>query len=442
VCQAIGISHLWIDSLCIFQSGDASYKDWAEHVKIMKRIYSESDVCMSTAAAAGATESCFRERDVRVIEPAVVVLHSESHLLVNFDYAIRGFRDAPIASRAWVHQERLLSKRILTYGKDQIHWECIESQDDNVCETFPAGIEAICENRGLFSLPSTPVDAVEASKCYQDWLGAINLYSECKLTRANVDKFAAFSGIAEHMQTVFMGSPYIAGFFEFELPMSLLWHVRPSTRPDCIPRHDCLDCRAPTWSWAATDAPVTCYNGDYAPSMQFASLKGYNLQLVDSDNPFSQLLWADVNLHAPLLSLKWQKQQIINGREETVSQLSEFEYHHLDSHPTIYFDSLEDYTAEQEGVFFLPILGDGHVTSGLIVRFVSSGHQKHRRLRVEEEEEQEHESIYRRIGMATMYEPEVSDEADSAPKRSLVLIQVFRHGRRISKGSILRRLAA
>jgi hypothetical protein len=108
--------------------------------------------------------------------------------------------------------------------------------------------------------------------------------------------------------------------------------------------------------------------------MQFAALEGYNLQLMDPDNSFSQLLWADVTLHAPLLSLKWQKQQIINGREETMFQLSEFEYHHLDNFPTIHFDSLVDYMAGPKGVFFLPILGDGHVTSDLIVRLVSSGH--------------------------------------------------------------------
>jgi hypothetical protein len=419
-CRALGIPYLWIDSLCIFQSGDASFKDWAEHVKIMKRIYSESDVCISTAAAASATQSCFRERDVRVVEPAVVMLHNEPHLLVNFDHATRGFRDAAIASRAWVLQERLLSRRILTYGRHQIHWECTETQDHNVCETFPAGIEASCDYRGPFSLPSIPVDVVGALKCYQYWLDAINLYSECQLTRADEDKFAAIAGIAEHMQTVFSGSLYIAGFFEFELPMSLLWHVRHLTRPDCRPQQDRLLYRAPSWSWAALDAPVRCYSPNHAPSIQFASLKCYTLELMESDNPFSQLLWADITIHAPRLSLRWQKQQGINGRDTTVYRLSEFEYHHNDGVPTFHFDSLQDCLEKQEDVSFLPIVGDGHVTYGLIVRPVPACHQTRGRMR--EEEEQDCAPRYRRIGMATIYDDSISDKAETAPKRDTVLI--------------------
>jgi hypothetical protein len=421
-CSALGIPYLWIDSLCIFQSGDTSYQDWARHVKIMERIYSECDVCISTAAANSATQSCFRERDVRVIEPAVATLRSEPHLLVAFDHAIQGFRNAPIASRAWVLQERLLSKRILTYGQHQVHWECTESKGHNVCETFPSGIETDIDIRGPFSLPSVPGDWVEDPKYYQDWIELIDLYSECQLTRTNEDKFAAFSGIAEHMQHVFNNSPYIAGFFAFEFPTCLLWHVRPSTRPDCRPPQDRLHYRAPTWSWAAADAPMKCYNPAYAminsDLTQLASLTDSAVRLMEPDNPFSQLRWADISLCAPLLALTWEKQQNTDGEEETTYRMPGHE--HSETLPSFHFDSLEDYEANQEDVSFLPIHGDGCVLSGLIVRLVPHGYGRRRRTR--EEEEQESEPTWRRIGMASTYDWDLFKTAIAAPKHNVILV--------------------
>jgi hypothetical protein len=422
-CRALDIPYIWIDSLCIFQSGDGSYEDWAEHVKIMGRVYAESDVCVSTAAAAGATQSCLRERDVRLIEPAVVNLYSEPHILVAFDHPTRGFRDTPIASRAWCFQERLLPKRILTYGQQGIRWECIESEELNVCETFPSGVEARCSARGPFALPPFSVATTPDPKTYQDWIKLIELYSECQLTRADEDKFAAFSGIAEHMQNVFNGSPYIAGFFAFELPISLLWHVRHSTQPTNRPAQDCLLYRAPTWSWAAADAPVKCYNLSFAmitgPIAKYASLIDHVVRLKEPDNPFSQLLWAGISLCAPLLSLRWQKGQIINGHQGTLYRVSALNYTDIAS---FHFDSLEDSEVSQEGVSFMPIHGDHCVTSGLIVRLVPPGHQIYRRTQDEGEEEQECEPTWRRIGMADMYDENISDHVRSTPKQSMLLI--------------------
>ncbi|KAI2474515.1 HET domain containing protein [Pyrenophora tritici-repentis] len=46
-------------------------------------------------------------------------------------------QDTPIFRRAWVFQERLLSPRIIHFGKEQLFWECHTS---NACETFPDGL--------------------------------------------------------------------------------------------------------------------------------------------------------------------------------------------------------------------------------------------------------------------------------------------------------------
>lgn len=60
MCRQLQIRYLWIDSLCIIQSGDGSVVDWEEHVRLMGRIYSNSDLCIATAAAAGATDTSLK----------------------------------------------------------------------------------------------------------------------------------------------------------------------------------------------------------------------------------------------------------------------------------------------------------------------------------------------------------------------------------------------
>jgi hypothetical protein len=102
VCRSLQIRYLWIDSLCIIQSGPGSQHDWESHVKIMRRIYASCDLCISTAAATSATDSCFKERDPTSIAPECIMVGGEPNLLVSMDHAVKGFREASIASRAWV----------------------------------------------------------------------------------------------------------------------------------------------------------------------------------------------------------------------------------------------------------------------------------------------------------------------------------------------------
>ncbi|KAF1829084.1 HET-domain-containing protein [Decorospora gaudefroyi] len=434
-CRGVGIPYLWIDSLCIFQSGDGSYEDWTRHVKSMKRIYAESDLCISTAAAPDATQSCFRERDVRLVEPTVVISGGEPHIVHYSDHALQGFRKLPIASRAWALQERLLSNRILTYGHHQAYYECVECDTKNVCETFPTGIDGICSTRGPFSLPQVPDDASFNLDHYHAWLDSLELYSERQLTRSNDDKFAAFSGIVEHMHKVFSESAYIAGFFAFELPISLLWQVR--TAPKSRLTGDHLLYRAPSWSWAATDVPIQCcghwtsypynYTEPITSTARFplvASLAKYDVQLVDPETPFSQLSYVEITLRASLLPLRWYRRQQSQGLAATTYQLAGTDYDGSHIFSLFHFDSIEDYEEKQDDVFFLPVLvtrSSPDLANSLIVRVASSGRQQQSGSQ-KEEDVQELRTTYKRIGVANIQDDELYDRLLAVPEQDVVLV--------------------
>lgn len=374
ICRSLRIKYLWIDSLCIIQSGSGSLEDWSIHVHLMKNIYAFSDLCIATAAASKATESTFSTRNPARITPATVnvqLLYSTTrplpHLVLGEYHALRGHRNAPLASRAWALQERLLSPRIVIFARQQVFWECCETMDQIFCETFPSGVQGqgvYLSKRGPFSLPKTRGNFTSDQHDISlrlTWLDLIETYCECDLTRPNEDKFAAFAGIAAGMAIDIKQPQYIAGFFRDEMPTCLLWYVRAEAVPDSYPRPSNSLYRAPTWSWAATDAPINFWrpcSGPYIEmsNLYFAILKQHRVELAKDWDPFGQIRYAELVLEAPLIPFPLLGH---NGHPRFVQR-------------QFYFDSNED-AESQAPMFLMPIHGDdcswfNYRVSGLIVQ--------------------------------------------------------------------------
>lgn len=130
-------------------------------------------------------------------------------------------------------QERILARRILTFGPEQIFWECIETVNLNVCEKFPQGLVRYGLERGSFALPTAEDYAgpwPPSSEHEGLWNDLIQTYHGCQLTRTHEDKFVAFAGIVQAMQAFFEAQArkacastdhvaYVAGWFALQLPM-------------------------------------------------------------------------------------------------------------------------------------------------------------------------------------------------------------------------------
>ena len=54
--------------------------------------------------------------------------------------------DAPLNQRGWMVQERLLARRVIHFGRDQLFWECGKTE---ACEKYPV------------KLPSTPISVMQ-----------------------------------------------------------------------------------------------------------------------------------------------------------------------------------------------------------------------------------------------------------------------------------------
>lgn len=113
--QDIGFRYLWVDNLCVLQDSD---EDKERESRAM------ADVYRNAALTIVATQKGI---DQQALQAAVLPLST---------YLTPGFA---WDTRAWSLQERLLSRRFLHLGEEQMYWECNALK---ASETFPRGLES------------------------------------------------------------------------------------------------------------------------------------------------------------------------------------------------------------------------------------------------------------------------------------------------------------
>ena len=245
VTQWFEIKYLWIDSLCIIQD---SNEDWERESKSMKHIYQNYFLNVAALNAVDVAGGLFADRNSNAVRLLKVQLQWSRELKGDYRWVdhLSHIEDlkAPLMKRAWVFQERLLSPRVLYFGRSQMYWEC---QTLDGCETFPENIPDVVH------VKSTKRLLQDENSFFRAWGGIVRQYSIGKLTHIS-DKCIAFAGIVEEAQAL-TGSGYIAGFWRHNLEQQLLWGVLrrlSKNRPQSY--------LAPSWSWLSVDSVICVYD--------------------------------------------------------------------------------------------------------------------------------------------------------------------------------------
>jgi hypothetical protein len=123
VTRAIGKKFLWIDAVCIIQ-GDES--DWEAQAHLMEEVFS-SAYCTIAADSATHWKQGFLQR--RSPPHFTVVSKSGQEMYAcdtkyNFE---KDVNNSELNKRAWVLQERVLSRRILHFTENHTYFACGES---------------------------------------------------------------------------------------------------------------------------------------------------------------------------------------------------------------------------------------------------------------------------------------------------------------------------
>jgi Heterokaryon incompatibility protein (HET) len=130
VTRELGKDYLWIDSLCIIQEDK---EDWKREAKRMEHVFA-SAYCTIAASSASNWRDGFLERN---LSPQYFQIQSGSRRQVYVcdnmhDYS-KDMDESPLNKRAWVLQERVLSRRTIHFSAKQTYWECAEGV---LCENF------------------------------------------------------------------------------------------------------------------------------------------------------------------------------------------------------------------------------------------------------------------------------------------------------------------
>lgn len=118
VTRLLGKQYLWIDALCIIQGPDG---DWNSEARSMEDIFA-SAYCTIAASSARGWQDGFLKPNLDAYGIGMRGIPSTPTCACDFDNDVD---EGALMKRAWVLQERVLSRRIIHFAATHTYWECV-----------------------------------------------------------------------------------------------------------------------------------------------------------------------------------------------------------------------------------------------------------------------------------------------------------------------------
>jgi hypothetical protein len=291
IVRRLRVPFLWIDALCIIQTGQRHKEDWQRHVLEMAEVYSNCFLNVAASYSKDPTGGCFQQRPDVLSRPCIANMGgSKVFIELNSYGRVGGFH---LNSRAWVFQERLLAPRTIHYNDTEVFWECHEH--------FASSLFQTVERRPPFG--STPFQLpyrwelpAPESDVHRHWFSLVESYTQCHITKPG-DRLPAIAAIARRMNERYIHERYIAGFFDSQLPSALLWS-RKKGKDTTLSVTD--DYAAPSWSWAAVQGHVD-FTSALSKDMPTARIEKISVELVDLRNQYGEISCAKLAIEGQVL---------------------------------------------------------------------------------------------------------------------------------------------
>ncbi|KAH7393073.1 heterokaryon incompatibility protein-domain-containing protein [Pyrenochaeta sp. MPI-SDFR-AT-0127] len=278
ITHRLGLSHIWIDSLCILQD---SAEDWAQEAANMASVYVGSVLTIAVSGASSWDDGCFRrcatwsfesgrcDNDLQMLESELssgqrsrLYIMSQSGFREMgyqghsgdvgddqrsdddpYDRSIEAYltsvHNSPLATRGWTFQEYLLARRTVYYTSEQLFWECQHGcySEDN----FP---------QFQITRPHPVLDAqpLHYRAMMDHWYRkTVQRYSHRHLTVAS-DRLIAISALANATYARYP-VPYIAGLWRDSMIQGMMWQNQGLGGKNTT-------YRCPAWSWVSQEFGV------------------------------------------------------------------------------------------------------------------------------------------------------------------------------------------
>ncbi|GAA83771.1 hypothetical protein AKAW_01886 [Aspergillus luchuensis IFO 4308] len=366
--QQLGISFLWVDSLCIIQD---SKEDKSREIPQIRKTFQNAFVTIVAASASQVSQGFLQDREP---PPKAVSLPFRcDDNRIGSMWIREGTIDPrePIDTRAWCYEEKLLTQRALIFTSRTVRFQC-QSHYLNIGNSNIAAWNA--DTR----LPSTMMEPEEgdwAPLTYEEssalaientWASVLAEYTARDITQFR-DRLIAFYGIAETFHRTWTHSQYLAGLWKHNLLEDLLWEADPPLHP----RPE--NYRAPSWSWAAVNGKVLRANTMHfwREDVPECEIIDCQITLANEKMPYGEVTDGRLQLNASMKSIIWHPSQ---GKFYATSQRDSDKSEEL--HPgtllgKCYPDSLQEIESEgMQQAYAIPLRSSRktyHVIQGLIV---------------------------------------------------------------------------
>lgn len=266
IARALRIRYVWIDALCIIQ-GDA--EDWERESVSMASVYGNATLTIVAGRSSDSRKGFITNNlgsGSRVPSCKLPTDTSKDAVGLVVDLP-RSCEIGPVSTRGWCFQERLTCRRAVVFGEEQLLLQCIR---DTALENGRLWAQRI---RPVFLRPAEAIAKTKDAtalrdQALQEWYTLLKLFVITNLSNPH-DIFAAIAALAQEASRV-LNSRYLAGLWECDMARGLLWrpcyHFQagpnakiPVTRPKStfLTKETGAVVRAPSWSWAAVQGPVT-----------------------------------------------------------------------------------------------------------------------------------------------------------------------------------------
>jgi hypothetical protein len=255
---AIGFQYLWVDSLCIIQD---DIEDWQRESARMAAVYGAGTITLSATSADNSHGGCGLSPKLQSVKRFCNVDSGRPDFAARkitgvgnspTDILKKQLRDGPVNTRAWILQEKMLSRRILHATYSQFVWECnvVKESEDGMIYDQKAYLppEKAWRTRYREFPKAECGDDVElhAYEFEGRWWNCVTDYSERSLGRTS-DQYAALAGIVQFYQEISNDHP-IVGLWRRHLALHLAWEAYHDTHKHTTPLLQPTE-RRPSWTW-------------------------------------------------------------------------------------------------------------------------------------------------------------------------------------------------
>ena len=271
---------------------------------MMSKIYQNAVLNVSADSGIDSRSGCFVDRSELSIVPLGFrspQLSSSWKLLPDASILFHWMADAPSLSRAWIHRERQVARRILHFTKTELVWECCGFEGTSFAsEMLPGGapFQRLFNLDNKYQIGRLQQGLVQgAEETYAAWNDVCEKLSERDLTKPT-DMAIVLSDLAKDFADILPEDQYIAGLWRSTLPQSLLWYVR-----TC--KSDGHEYIAPSWSWLSKNGIVTLANRfDISKKKPLTAVLNISIKL-KYDDPYGPVKSGTIELEGILRLVKF-----------------------------------------------------------------------------------------------------------------------------------------